>query len=243
MDEQQTLDRLTYNLEDIDTWTLRIIDDHGNTVAIARSILFIQHIALLMSVKYPQHRIEVSYAGLAHCVCKAGVVELDLPSCSRVSNLSEEDYVMNEEIQLEIAKARERIGTICSIAKKRILRTRSLLGIPDDISRVDYLIAKSEENIQIVENTVIEVNRMINAEITAVGVRIVMTDEIQFMVDGVREELAMLINILSKGFPSKTVQNNESNTLSIASPAVIVAGVVTAVIVIILGIIAFDGSK
>lgn len=102
-------------------------------------------------------------------------------------------------LEIELAKGRERMSTVCSIATKRILATRELLEIPETPNREECLVVKDERSISIVTNTANDVNRMLDIEITNLGVRVAVDGQVMSLVDKVRTQLAELITILGKG--------------------------------------------
>lgn len=142
--------------------------------------------------------------------------------------------------ELELAKGIERMSTVCSIAHKRILSTYHTLGIPGDVVRDEYLIAKDESSINLVSNTVNDVNKMINLELINLGVRIATHDEIRGMVDEVRAKLAELIMILGKGYPAPTEPPDELLSDTQAPTSFWAIGIVAVIVTAILALIAVD---
>lgn len=142
------------------------------------------------------------------------------------------------DYELEIVKGYERIKLVCEIADRRIKKTKRLLGIPDIVENDEYIVQKSEENIELVTVTVTDINRMLNLELINVGVRVATDQQVRHLVDDIRSKLAELTQILGKGLPVSEIQPVEeiNDGFPIVISAISIFSILISIIVVFIAI-------
>jgi len=137
----------------------------------------------------------------------------------------------------------QRMRTVFGIANKRIKQTKRLLGIPEDITRDELLVTRNTETVELISETVDDVNRMLNLELISVGIQVAIEPEISDGVDRIRAELAQLIEILTKGYKPGPVVDKVAIRDSEKPVGIMVASIISIIVAAFLIIIAVDSDK
>lgn len=151
------------------------------------------------------------------------------------------------DMELDIIKGRDRITIVCSIAHKRIMSTHELLGVPEDLVRQEYVVTKNQKNIELVSNCVNDINKMLNIELTTIGVIAATDQHVRDMVDQVRKDLAQLIDLIGDGIPesprTEIIEEHEEEVESSKFPIALgVSAIVSIILAVVMIFIAIDSD-